>query len=182
MNRITINSPLELAVMGLLAQQSHSGYDLLKIFSETAMGSFGNSPGAIYPVLRRLDKSKAVSGKVANRDSLRPKQVFSLTTCGRKALEEHLLKPITLDDVVRREEYLMLRFVFTGELLGGKRAQHFLSELIERINEYIPLLKKQLVELQSTENVFAQAALEHGIELYATKLRWARKTVKNLPK
>ena len=42
----TISSPLELAIAGLLWQQARSGYDLLKVFAETAMGGFSSSPGA----------------------------------------------------------------------------------------------------------------------------------------
>ena len=37
-----------------------SGYDLRKIFTTTAMGSFSDSPGAIYPALARLEANGLV--------------------------------------------------------------------------------------------------------------------------
>ena len=45
------------ALLGLLHGSSLSGYDVRKIFTETPMGSFSNSPGAIYPALERLEKA-----------------------------------------------------------------------------------------------------------------------------
>jgi DNA-binding PadR family transcriptional regulator len=47
-------SILGYALLGLIHQKPSSGYDLRKTFTETAMGSFSNSPGAIYPALARL--------------------------------------------------------------------------------------------------------------------------------
>ena len=75
-NRI-ISSPLELAILGLLWQQPRSGYDLLKLFTETAMGGYSSSPGAIYPALKRLARHGSITGEVQNRDSLRPRQVYT---------------------------------------------------------------------------------------------------------
>ena len=62
--------PLELALMGLLSQQDRSGYDLLNIFSQTAMGGFSSSPGAIYPALKRLARAKSIKGVVENRHAI----------------------------------------------------------------------------------------------------------------
>ena len=41
MSERIINSSLELAIMGLLWQQPHSGYDLLKVFSENDVRILG---------------------------------------------------------------------------------------------------------------------------------------------
>ena len=48
-------SLLGFALLGLLHQKSASGYDLRKIFASTAMGTFSDSPGAIYPTLTMLE-------------------------------------------------------------------------------------------------------------------------------
>jgi len=42
------------ALLGLLQQKAQSGYELRKVFAETAMGNYSSSPGAIYPALERL--------------------------------------------------------------------------------------------------------------------------------
>ena len=52
------------ALLRLLYQKSRSGYDLRKVFAETAMGNYSSSPGAIYPALQRLEVDQLVLGRV----------------------------------------------------------------------------------------------------------------------
>src|SRR6185295_20202168 len=59
-------SDLECALLGLLNQVPRSGYDLRKVFAETPFTHFSDSPGAVYPALRRLEGRgflKALPGK-----------------------------------------------------------------------------------------------------------------------
>ena len=51
---------LELAVLGLLAEQPLHGYELKKRLSETLGPLWGISFGSLYPALRRLEKSGAI--------------------------------------------------------------------------------------------------------------------------
>jgi DNA-binding PadR family transcriptional regulator len=51
---------LELAVLGLLAEQPRHGYELRKRLSETLGPLWGISFGSLYPALRRLEQSGAI--------------------------------------------------------------------------------------------------------------------------
>ena len=51
---------LELAVLGLLAEQPRHGYELRKRLSETLGPLWGISFGSLYPALRRLERSGAI--------------------------------------------------------------------------------------------------------------------------
>jgi DNA-binding PadR family transcriptional regulator len=51
---------LELAVLGLLAEQPRHGYDLKKRLSETLGPLWGISFGSLYPALRRLERAGAI--------------------------------------------------------------------------------------------------------------------------
>ena len=53
---MTDNSLLGYALLGLIYQQPLSGYDVKKIFASTPMAGFSDSPGAIYPALRKLER------------------------------------------------------------------------------------------------------------------------------
>ncbi len=182
MQRHAINSSLELAVMGLLWRQPRSGYDLLKVFSETAMGGFSSSPGAIYPALKRLKLGGSVTGKVENRDTLRPRQVYSLTPSGEAAFKEHLRRPVTRDDIMRHEDGGLLRFVFTGEVLGRVEAVRILEAFAREVESYLPELKAQLAALPKAAGPYGEHALQHGIDLYQAHARWARRTIVELEK
>ena len=49
-------SLLGYALLGLLHQKPSSGYALRRVFATTPMGTFSDSPGAIYPALGRLER------------------------------------------------------------------------------------------------------------------------------
>jgi len=50
------------ALLGLLHQKERSGYDLRKVFTHTPVKHFSDSPGAIYPALRRLERRRSAHG------------------------------------------------------------------------------------------------------------------------
>src|SRR6266581_8307584 len=51
---------LELAILGLLAEQPRHGYDLKKRLSETLGPLWGISFGSLYPALRRLERAGSI--------------------------------------------------------------------------------------------------------------------------
>lgn len=58
---ISCDTMLELAVLGLLAEQPLHGYELKKRLSETLGPLWGISFGSLYPALRRLERSGAIA-------------------------------------------------------------------------------------------------------------------------
>jgi len=68
-------STLSLAILGLIAQQPQSGYDLRKVFSTTPMGHFSSNPGAIYPALRRIEGNDWICAAGRPRTTGRPRTV-----------------------------------------------------------------------------------------------------------
>ena len=101
------------ALLGLLYGKESSGYDLRKIFTETPMGNFSDSPGAIYPALRRLHERKLISASRAGSAAKRKRRVFRLTPLGVAELRNWLMSPVEQSDVANRMNVLMLRFAFS---------------------------------------------------------------------
>ena len=52
------------ALLGLLMETPLSGYDIRRIFTQTPLATFSDSPGAIYPALKRLEAAGLVRGRV----------------------------------------------------------------------------------------------------------------------
>src|SRR5689334_9690691 len=115
--------------MGLLNEIPLSGYGVRKFFTETPMGGFSNSPGAIYPALERLEKSALIRGRVEDSSGLRRRKIFHLTESGTKAFKEWLKQPITQDDVMHRPDELMLRFSFMDNAIGEATTIRFLKSM-----------------------------------------------------
>jgi DNA-binding PadR family transcriptional regulator len=171
------DSQLGFALLGLMHQQPMSGYDLRKIFTSTAMGSFSDSPGAIYPALKRLEASGLARGTVEESASLRKRRVFTITAKGLAALKGWLTQPVTQDDVVRGKDDLMLRFAFMDGTVGEERTVQFLGEFAGQIAAYLPGLQQYLDAHASEMPLSGRLALECGIQEYAMQLQWARKAV-----
>jgi len=171
------DSLLGFALLGLLNQQPMSGYDLRKVFAQTAMGSFSDSPGAIYPALGRLEKRGLVRGTVEASSSLRKRRVFKVTAKGLTQFKAWLKRPVTRDDVMRRIGELMLRFAFTDHALGPERSAHFLRDYVQQLTEYIPRLNEFHTAQAGSMPMSARLAFESGIEEYETRLRWAKSSL-----
>ena len=107
------------ALIGMLHQKPASGYDLRKIFKETPMAGYSDSPGAIYPALRRLEEMGLIKGIIEAGSGLRRRKVLRLTSGGVAALKKWLTKPIERADVVRGINELMLRFAFLDGAMGS---------------------------------------------------------------
>src|SRR5215831_19732549 len=100
------------ALLGLLMEEPLSGYDIRRLFTQTPLATFSDSPGAIYPALKRLEAAGLIGGRVERSAGLRRRKLFRLTPAGKAALESWLSEPVTRDAVVRDSDELMLRFSF----------------------------------------------------------------------
>jgi len=172
------NSILAYAVLGLLQQQPRSGYDLRKIFANTPMRTFTDSPGAIYPALQRLEKRGLVRSHVQETSGLRRRRLFRPTVAGTVVLKNWQRRLITRDDVVNHVDELMLRFSFMDETVGARRAAQFLNALAAELASYIPTLRQFLKAQAQHMPLSGRLALESGIRSYETLLRWSRNSIK----
>jgi DNA-binding PadR family transcriptional regulator len=175
-------SALSLAILGIISLEPVSGYDIRKVFQTTPMGHFSTSPGAIYPALKRLEESGLIRGNIEKRNILRPRRTYTLTEKGRKILKEILAQPLTQKDIVWRLEEMILRFAFIGNILGREQSIEFLTELAFQINQYLPVLRKNLTIQRELNNINGGYALEQGIEKYKATARWARRVISDFKK
>ena len=175
-------SVLGYALLGLLLEQDQSGYDLRKIFSSTPMTSFSDSPGSIYPALRRLEQRGLVKSRIQERSGLRRRRLFHLTPAGLSELKRWQKQPIVRDDIIRGTAELMLRFSFMDQSLGPDEALRFLTALKAELAAYIPSLRSFLEEHGKNMPLSGRLAVENGINGYECLLNWARNAIKSYDK
>ncbi|UCD49996.1 MAG: helix-turn-helix transcriptional regulator [Phycisphaerales bacterium] len=180
MEQKTDISTLSLALMGLIVQQPQSGYDIRKTFATTPMGHFSNSPGAIYPALKRLEKDGWIRGKVDDAQALRPRKVYEMTPRGRGVLKRYLRRPVTRDDVIWRMDDLMLRFALMDGIVGRAATLGFLDSLARELEAYVAHLRSFLADVGASMPAVGRLAMEQGIESYAVNAAWARRAIKEL--
>lgn len=172
--RLTV---LEYVLLGLAGAQPRSGYEMRRVFTETPMVHYSDSPGAIYPALRRLEKKGLLMGKTATGKTNRPTRVFHLTRKGQAAFRAWLAQPIRKGDVVWRMDELARRFAWMQPHLGNDKIRAFLEAFERDIAAHI----KSLESFPVTGFTFcARMAFEGGILGYRTQLAWARKALTRL--
>jgi PadR family transcriptional regulator len=77
---------LELAVMGVLYDERHYGYSLIKVLCETS--SISLKEGTIYPILGRLDRDGLVRSEWVESAQGPPRKYYTLTASGRQLFDE----------------------------------------------------------------------------------------------
>jgi len=166
-------STLEFALIGLMRHKPQSGYDLRKTFIETAMRNYSDSPGSIYPALRRLVGKGLIEAEPRDR---RGREVFHLTPAGVEALAKWLGQDLSREDVPYRLQEVMLRFAFMDGNVPRATAIRFLEQLEQEFGAYVAELKAKFERDSSGKPVHTGLlAFQLGVESMEGHLSWARR-------
>jgi len=163
---------LEYALLGLLLQQPASGYQLRRTFAATPMGHHSDSPGSIYPALKRMTRrgwiKPAPPSPAANG---RGTQVLAPTQRGRAAMSALCRRPIERHEVMHAMESLWLRFVYAAALLDVTELRAFIERLRNAVREYLTELRAYYRQHAKSLPPAGQIALSAGIAIYETQAR-----------
>ncbi len=72
------------AILGVLAEQSSNGYQIIQAIAERTGGAWKPSPGSIYPTLQQLEDEGLVFA-----DETSGRRAFALTDEGKRYVQEH---------------------------------------------------------------------------------------------
>jgi DNA-binding PadR family transcriptional regulator len=166
---------LSYALLGLIRLlQPCSGYDLRGFFAGQPMATFSDSPGSIYPALKRLEQSGLVRCALDETSLVRRRKLYRLSSRGEKALKRWLTLEITADDALLRMPELLLRFSFMEDCLGPKACELFLKSLAISLQGCITKLQAHLKTTEAQMSRSARLALRSGIMGYECQAAWVR--------
>lgn len=165
---------LDYALLGLLGAGPASGYDLRKIFQDTPLGMYSDSPGSIYPALRRLEARGLVAGRRA-RGAVRRRRTLSLTRQGRTELRQWLSTPLTADQVTRDRGEADLRLAFLSDHAPPGVVRAFLRDYAEVLDERRRRVIAARAALTHRLSPSARLALELGLVTIAARAAWCRR-------
>jgi DNA-binding PadR family transcriptional regulator len=171
-------STLAFVLLGLLDQAPRSGYDLRKLLTDTPLRHFSDSPGAIYPALRRLVERKWI--ETGAPGGSRGRREFRLRSKGRQAFVEWLRLPVTRDDVVNRSGELLLRCAFMGQALEPAAIRRFLAEYATEMAAYVAVLREHDRAHGHQMPIISRLVFRHGVASHAASVRWAKAAIMTL--
>jgi DNA-binding PadR family transcriptional regulator len=182
---------LELAVLGLLAEQPRHGYELKKRLSETLGPLWGISFGSLYPALRRLERDGAIEEvadsagapvpatfvptgslkgdlaaarmRLRARPTRRTRRAYAITAHG-KAMFTELLTEETDDD----ERAFAVKLLFCGHLEPAARLA-FLERRRAQLNQRLVAERKPATRAIDR---YSRSLLEHRARSTQHDLDW----------
>jgi DNA-binding PadR family transcriptional regulator len=171
-------STLEMALLGLLRGKPQSGYDLRKTFTTTAMRHYSDSPGSIYPALRRLESRGLIAAagpEGSQAVDRRKRQEFALTEAGKTALIAWLEREVSREDVMVRLAELMLRFAFMDGNIPRSATIGFLDQFICELGLYAGERRAEFDRTRAKTPLHTGIlAFEMGIRSMEMQLVWAQ--------
>jgi DNA-binding PadR family transcriptional regulator len=162
-------SNLDLTLLGLLLAKPRSGYGLRRVFQTTPLGAYSDSPGSIYPALRKLEASGYLTGTDA--EDGRGRRTLRATAKGKRALVAWLELPITTELLARDSSGVALRLAFVSDVIPRRfrpMLEEYRSALLARLAD-VNAARRELAPQLSPS---ARAALELGAHVLRARADW----------
>ena len=161
---------LKTVLLGFLARENLTGYEIKRLMEKSVGYFFGASYGSIYPALKDLEEAGLVRSTLVVQGERPNKKVYEITASGRDLFRERLAEGEPADDTYRSE---LLMHLFFGD-------EHEPERLVAMIREYEEWYRAKLERLRAVEEEFGDVmspyqrmCLESGLSHYRCKLDWA---------
>lgn len=178
---------LSYALLGLLARQPLSGYDLAQYMKKRIAPMWSALPSQIYPELAKLEKQGMLKHTVVEQQDYRPdKKVYEITEAGREALRQWATAPTPTSSI--RDEFILKAYsLWLTD--PAKTIEHF-REHEQTHQQHLAEHEETLTRLkhewgpaleQADSPLFGSSlALHYGIEYERAYVVWCQWVIQEL--
>lgn len=166
---------IEHALLGLLAESPHHGYELTKQFAPgTTLADIAHlEPGMLYAHVKKLEQRGWVASEVEHQESRPARRILSITPQGRVELDRWLREPVDKTRDIRLEFLLKLYFVrtlaptLTAELVREQRGlcEAFVDSLEGQLAEETDDFRRLVLQMRLAQNQALVAWLRNATTL-----------------
>jgi DNA-binding PadR family transcriptional regulator len=161
-------------VLGFVRLSPASGFDLRRVFATTPLGNFSGSPGAIYPLLRRLERRSLLRATVDKTNVRRPRRVYRITAAGEAALRNWVMAPVDSATARRYGDLFGIRIAFMeGGLLSPAERRRVLAGFEQVVAGEANHLLGVIARLENAPEGI-RSLLIQAEEMYRYRLRWIK--------
>jgi PadR family transcriptional regulator AphA len=164
-------------VLGLLALQPMTGYDIRRSLAGLSWLMGSPSGGSLYPVLRALRQERLVTVETVSRLDRPPKKIYSITDAGQQVLQTWTKQPVAT--CASLKAFLMR--LFLADSHSPARLSAHLRERRAQVASHHELLADGLEIPDAGPNLGQQLAADYGLALAAAELEWLDATLERLP-
>ena len=164
----TGNKSFRYFILGLLARQSMSGYDIRRVMK--SLGWLVGSPsfGAIYPALHALLGGELVTMEVRSLEDRPLRKIYTITENGRQALQDWVSQPAPPSGNLRA---FVMRLILMGDLSTDGLADH-LQQRREVIAAHHAALEQTAQDPGLRAGMGHQLAMDYGLATAKAELDW----------
>lgn len=170
------------AILGILSWKPSTGYELKKIFEDSAFMYWSGNNNQIYKALISLEEEELVTSQVIHQDNSPSKKIYSITEEGLKELKEWVLSSPESPEI--KKTFLVQ--LSWSDMLSNQ-------ELSELLTKYENEVKAKLIMQQekckrsihspnrsTRESLIWEMISENIISTYNNELNWVRETRQKL--
>ena len=173
---------IDLVILGLLAHEDLTGYDIKKAIDGSISFFWKGSFGSIYPALSDMEKQGLVKRKKSDNSGGREKIAYHLTKKGEDALKVWL-KEESASNELKYETLLKLYFGGVEDRSVTIRNIELFEENIRHDLEVLIIYKSNLEKvLDEEDHLYYYLTVTFGIDTYEAYLKWCAKSKKLLRK
>ncbi len=171
---------LEHALLGLLATEPASGYDLRRLLRITSTRRFSASPGSVYPALARLEARGLVRSMPDARGGARRRRQYRPTDEGLRDLCAWVRLPVSRAEVAGDIAVPLLRFGFADLCMTREEAIAFLEHFRDELSAHVDELRSLADSVPPARHPHRLLVLRHAVETRAASLRWVGDAIHRL--
>jgi PadR family transcriptional regulator AphA len=160
-------------IMGLLAQQSMSGYDIRR-FLKSLSWLIGNpSSGSLYPILRALPEEGLATVETIPGLDKPPKKIYTITEAGKQELQAWIDKSVVSKAPLKT---FVMRLLLAGNFSPAGLVAHLQQRRAQVVAHYDAM--NQAVKASQEKGDLRQfLAMDYGLALATAELSWLDRTL-----
>ena len=163
-------------ILGLLAEQPMSGYDIKLFLKSLDWLVASPSFGSVYPTLHALLDDALVTVNVIQNNDKPARKIYTITEAGRRDLRAWIKQPIESD--VSLKTFLM-RLMLAGSL-SQEELVTYLQKRRAQVEFHLEALAQVAEGCDGTVALGQRLAFDFGLVAAMSEIDWLTRTLENL--
>ncbi len=172
--------PAEYAILGLLAEGPHHGYDLTRFFAlDTELGQvYHLEMSMLYALLKKLERDGLIEPRPEAISPHKFKRMYYLTEAGRSHFSEWVERPVEKTREIRLNFLVKLYFARRESEAAARR---LLEEQLANSRAALERLTQERNLSEYPANQFGQLVLELRARQNEAVVRWLEESLARFP-
>jgi DNA-binding PadR family transcriptional regulator len=165
-------------ILGLLAQQPMSGYDIRRFMKSLSWLIGSPSSGSLYPILRALPEEGLATVETIPGLDRPPRKIYTITEAGRQELQVWVEQPAVSKAPLKA---FVMRLLLAGCYSSAGLAAH-LQQRRAQVCAHRDALDTAVDASQEVDKLGQFLAMDYGLALATAELSWLDRTMSELSK